>query len=87
VSRGSTAGAHEQSGGVGVVDGVLRERALARWHRLQRGSGERERRRECGECERALGMKRGGGCSTFIEGGEEREREGRQEEEMVAGGH
>jgi hypothetical protein len=65
-----------------VVDGVLRGRAPARWRRLQRGSGERERRRECGECERASGMKRGGRCSIFIEVGEER---GAGEEEMVAG--
>jgi hypothetical protein len=33
VSRGSTAGAREQSGDVGVVDGVRRGRAPARWCR------------------------------------------------------
>jgi hypothetical protein len=75
VSWGSTAGVREQSGGVGVVDRVLCGRAPARWRRLRQGSSECERRRECGECERASGMKRGGRCSTFIEGGE---REGRR---------
>jgi hypothetical protein len=35
VGRGSTAGAREQSGGMGVVDGVLRGRAPARWRRLR----------------------------------------------------
>jgi hypothetical protein len=41
-STGSTAGAREQSGGVGVVDGVLRGRAPARWHRHWRGRENRE---------------------------------------------
>jgi hypothetical protein len=42
--QGLTAGAREQSGGVGVVDGVLRRRALAWWRRHWRCSGEVVRR-------------------------------------------
>jgi hypothetical protein len=46
----------------------------AGFHGLQRGSGERERRRECGECERASGRKREGLGVQFISGDEGRER-------------
>jgi hypothetical protein len=46
----------------------------AGFHGLRRGSGERERRRECGECERASGRRREGLGVQFISGDEGRER-------------
>jgi hypothetical protein len=69
-STGSTAGAREQSGGVGVVDGVLRGRTPARTV-AQRG---RERAR--GVRERARVGKEEGKSRRFIE--RERERRGRR---------
>jgi hypothetical protein len=41
-STGSTAGAPEQSDGMGVVDGVLYGRAPVRWRRHRRGRENRE---------------------------------------------
>jgi hypothetical protein len=81
-SVGQGASAAEDAGGpAGVADdGRGRDgRSSGEVTRLRRGSDEHERRRERARRVRASsGRERGKRCSTFIERGEEREREGRR---------